>query len=535
MKDLQITSQNGYLNLIDLPHNCIFNKVITGCGGTTIALINDEDYIIAVPTTELIINKTGRDKSGYTTFTHNGKSQLVYGLFGSMKESIPSLKEYLSKPGTKKIMCTYDKLPRLMEYIEPLTYRLLVDEYHSLLKAYAYRSKAIDGIWQNFRSFKSYCFMSATPLTTDFSPCFLSDIETVVAKWDNVDKLKIQLERTNKPYQKVLNYISAYKRDGYIVVNDHKSYEAFFFINSVKDIGNILDKAGLSNEEVKIVCADNEENSEKLFGYTISNSLAPNKMFNFITSKSFEGADYFSDTGLCFVVSSSTNPHTQASIDTDIPQIANRIRTRTNPFRNTLIHICNSNITQLDTTYDEKKTDIDKRIADSQDILTSFNSNPEHIREALKKRITESMNKLYLIFNESEKVFELNDTLPKLELYNFNVNQLIYKDGISIAKAYEESGHSIETNSFEFLESYKIGRKISFKDAFLRYIKSENDAEKKELAYQQPLIIEASKILGADRVKELRYIKKDIQEVIKNHNENQLIASRIKDIIAKDI
>ena len=40
MKTIEITSTNGFLNLEDLPQNCIFNKVVTGCGGTTIALNN---------------------------------------------------------------------------------------------------------------------------------------------------------------------------------------------------------------------------------------------------------------------------------------------------------------------------------------------------------------------------------------------------------------------------------------------------------------------------------------------------------------
>lgn len=34
MEKLQINSSDGFLHLRDLPHNCIFNKVVTGCGGT---------------------------------------------------------------------------------------------------------------------------------------------------------------------------------------------------------------------------------------------------------------------------------------------------------------------------------------------------------------------------------------------------------------------------------------------------------------------------------------------------------------------
>ena len=54
MSTLKIESTNGFLQMEDLPQNCIFNKVVTGCGGTTIALFNKHNYIIAVPTTELI-------------------------------------------------------------------------------------------------------------------------------------------------------------------------------------------------------------------------------------------------------------------------------------------------------------------------------------------------------------------------------------------------------------------------------------------------------------------------------------------------
>lgn len=56
MKHLNIKSNDGFLHLSDLPKNCIFNKKITGCGGTTIALKNEINYVIAVPTTELIVN-----------------------------------------------------------------------------------------------------------------------------------------------------------------------------------------------------------------------------------------------------------------------------------------------------------------------------------------------------------------------------------------------------------------------------------------------------------------------------------------------
>lgn len=295
---------------------------MTGCGGTTVAFKNDEDYIIAVPTTELIINKIGRPDAGVGEVRFcDGTNRFVYGLHGKYAPYMEKdILAYIDSNETRKIICTYDKIPKLCEIINPNKFRLLVDEYHRLLKDYSYRERAIDGVLDNFRRFKSFCFMSATPIQPLFKPSCLEDVDDVIAEWQHKgEKLKVKLMQTNKPYTMAANIVNKYQTNGYVTVNGIKSYEAFFFINSVTDIAAILGHCHLSNEDVRIICADNDDNREKLVGYDISNSRSPNKMFNFITSKSFEGADYFSETGLCFVVSSASNKHTLVSIDTDIP------------------------------------------------------------------------------------------------------------------------------------------------------------------------------------------------------------------------
>lgn len=322
-KRIPINSVDGYLHMEDLPHDCIFNKVVTGCGGTTVALQNDEDYIIAVPTTELIINKIGRPDAGVGIVRFNDETcKIVYGLHGKYAPYMErDILDYVASHGTRKIICTYDKLPKLCEILDPKGFRMLVDEYHRLLKDYSYRERAIDGVLNNFRRFKSFCFMSATPIQPLFKPSCLEDVDDVIAEWPYKDllKLRVKLLQTNKPYTMAANIINRYQTNGYVTVNGIKSYEAYFFINSVTDIVAIMEHCHLNNDEVRIICAKNDENEKKLKGYKISNSLSDSKKFNFITSKSFEGADYYSDTGLCFIVSSASNKHTLASIDCDIP------------------------------------------------------------------------------------------------------------------------------------------------------------------------------------------------------------------------
>ena len=542
MIKLKINSNNGFLNLDDLPHNCIFNKVVTGCGGTTIVLFNDEFYVIAVPTTELIINKTGKSEAGVSTIQFGNKIKTVFGLFGSFTNSVKSqLKKYLAGEGIKKIICTYDKLPKLDEFLNPTDYRLLVDEYHSLLKAYSYRDKAIDGVINSFRKYKSYCFMSATPIQAEFKPRSMEDIEEVVADWDEVDQLFVRLEKTNKPYVKAANIIKAYKTDGFIEINGFKSYEAFFFINSVTDIASILQHCELTNDEVKIVCADNESNRTKLAGYTISNSRSENKKFTFITSKSFEGADYFSDSAMCFIVSSPTNTHTLAGIDTDIPQIAGRIRTKTNPFRNMLVHIFNTTRLNLDVTYEEMVERTNKEIAETEATVNLFNNADELAKNHLRRVTLNRINDFYMSYDSKTDTFSVNDLLPKLELYNYHLNQVIYNKGLSLVKAYNQNGMITTDVFYERIDETmtKAGKKISFKDAFLRYAELVHNmvmtTEVDSLAKIQPLIVPAYHRLGIDKVKKLRYIKSAVEDALSNLDADKNRDTKIAMILSKKI
>lgn len=522
MENLKIESDDGFLHLEDLPHNCIFNKVVTGCGGTTIVLQNTEDYVIAVPTTELIINKTDLTMAGISKKSYNGIRP--FGLFGRFDDAAErKLIDYLNCSGTKKIMCTYDKVPKLMEYIQPSNYRLTTDEYQCLLKAYSYRQKAIDGVLDNFKKFKSYCFMSATPILPDFKPDCLNDVKEIQADWGELDRMKVELRQTNKPYTMAANIINEYRVHGFYELDGHKSYEAFFFINSVRDIAAILKHCNLRNDEVRIICADNDDNREKLIGYDISNSRSDNKMFNFITSKSFEGADYHSETGICFVVSSASNPHTLASIDTDIPQIAGRIRTKENPFRNHLVHIFNTSYKKLDLdmTYEEMKKKTEAAIRTAYDTVDFFNRAPtKAIKDNLRENLKHDLNNLYMKYDKTKDEFIINDILPKLELYNFQINQEIYKHGASVAKAYKEKGTIVNQDDYKKLETpvNLTDKKISFKDAFLQYadlVKRNPHAPALTFLIQiQPLIKVAYEKLGVDKVRSLRYVKKSVEAAI---------------------
>ena len=131
MTKLEIQERDGFLIMDDFPENCIFNKVKTGCGATTIALTNDKNYIIAVPTTELVINKCypPKDKNGKDIAWKRSQIQAgvsptndrLFGLYGNFNRIAKTkLKKFLEQDGVKKIICTYDKVEKLIELINPL-------------------------------------------------------------------------------------------------------------------------------------------------------------------------------------------------------------------------------------------------------------------------------------------------------------------------------------------------------------------------------------------------------------------------------
>ena len=61
----------------DLPVNCLLNKGVTGCGGTTVAIRSKHPYVIAMPFNSLIMDKyEWARKNGIDLAYYNGSVSL---------------------------------------------------------------------------------------------------------------------------------------------------------------------------------------------------------------------------------------------------------------------------------------------------------------------------------------------------------------------------------------------------------------------------------------------------------------------------
>ena len=519
----EIKERDGYLAMDDLPHDCIFNKVRTGCGGTTIALTNDENYVIAVPTTELIVNKLNSTEN-------------LFGLYGNFTLALKDeLINYAKRSGVKKIMCTYDKIPLLLEHVNGKDYRLLVDEYHNLLKQYMFRTNAINGVLDNFREFKSFCFMSATSIDAELKPDVLKDVPEYYADWKEKQNLFIAPFMSNKPYQYVTNFINYYKKNGFITVNGHKSYEAFFFLNSVREIANIIKKGGLTNENCRVICANEDGNKKKLGEIEISTSVSKSKQFSFITCKSFEGADFFSETGLCFVVSNVNVKHTLASIDIDIPQIAGRIRNKENPFRNMVVHIFNTKKEDSFKSYDEVKNEACKQLEIAKERVIAYNL---FSPEAKKQQAKEVKDSIYIRYING--LFEVNDRAINYKLYEYKLMHQIYGSSKGVKQAYEESEAAydkIRWHKFECNDIKRYGKSPTFLEVAQQYynLKYDFNNARAEIEKQYPFINEAFNLLGFQEIRKLRTIKAVKEALLQAKLANRPSHNELSKLLSEEI
>jgi len=131
-----------------------------------LAIEGDQPYVIAVPFGSLTINKVSQYPN----------ERCSYSLLAVMEGVTPDdIREYLKAVEIPKIITTYDSLPKVIEAFEGdvSQINLLVDECHILFTQYSFRKPAIQNVLQSYRDFKSFTFMTATPL----EDLFLSTLE----------------------------------------------------------------------------------------------------------------------------------------------------------------------------------------------------------------------------------------------------------------------------------------------------------------------------------------------------------------------
>lgn len=411
---ISIPASKNYLSeaITSLPTNCLFDKGKVGCGGTTIALSNNSPYVICVPFNSLIDNKVAQ---------YRGK---VFGVNGytSKKE----LMDYLATVEIPKIMVTYDSIAKLSKWINPSEYSLLVDEFHLLFTQYSFRREAAQRVLSEYTKFKEFCFMTATVLEEEFILDELKELPIVIAEWETTKEVNVVSIKCNNSVSATTAQIIREFLDG------SKSGNAYFFVNSVEFIKEMVQECDLSDENTRAIWSTNNKTET---GLQRSSTTSPSKRINMLTSTVFEGSDLYDENGHIFIISDSRKSHTLIDISTSFQQIAGRIR-NTKHYSN-IYHLYTNTRYDVGVTYEEFKASTEHTISKAHNAINQLNNLDADARELIKT----VSNEAYI--DKIGDVFIFDPNLVKIDLYNFKVTKCLYRLRVNIKSEYIKNGFSV--------------------------------------------------------------------------------------------
>lgn len=341
----------------------ILNKDICGCGCTDFFLTNGTPMILVSPRRRLIESKMKDPRTrGAFYFDRSVKSE-------SVDETIDKLMQYLQScqpsPFTQevavpKIMVTYDSLMIVVDTLDKWGllehFTIIVDEFTCIFTDVKMKGFTEINLLHRLNTLSNrIVYISATPLKELYLQMLdeFKYMPVVNLEWD-----PSRIESVNIYYDKMTSCAAAfetiyndYKKNGYFKTKiidglTHYSTEGVFFLNSVRDIVNIIKKCHLTPKDVLVICADEEKNRAALrkVGFKVGSVPGKNdyqllnRPFTFVTKCSFEGTDFFSDNSTTFIFSDCNRENLTLDISIDLPQIAGRCRSRNNVFRNDIYY-----------------------------------------------------------------------------------------------------------------------------------------------------------------------------------------------------
>ena len=391
-----------YINQWDsfsLPtHPCIINKQITGCGFTEYCLTNQDNVILCSPRKILLENKADQHgdsvlyaKSGLDMFVNfekdlttgtkkpdkdkesNLTNEEIRNIISEFKNGIQQYYQTCVMNGKPcKILVTYDSFRHVKAALgdQMKYFYVVVDEFQSIFTDAKFKSTTEIEFIGQLQGIQKLSFVSATPYMDKYLEMLdeFKNLPYYELDWETEDSSRVSIPKLNThscsrsilpAAQDVVKKYLDGEFETTVIIKDEKiqnveSREAVLYVNSVKNICDIISRCGLKPENTNILCANTEDNDNKLakaFGYkSLSNFRKltgletcigkvptrdePNKMFTICTRTVYLGADFYSTNARTFIFSDANIDSLTVDITIDLPQILGRQRLEENPWKN---------------------------------------------------------------------------------------------------------------------------------------------------------------------------------------------------------
>lgn len=498
-----------------LPKNCLFDKGKAGCGGTTLAIECNEPYVIAVPNVSLVDNKVRQYPNG--RYPHR-----ILGVLEGV--TVEEIRKYISEAPVPKIMTTYDSLGKVMEAFGDVSgINLLIDECHTLFTQYSFRKDAMMCVLDNFRKFKSFTFMTATLLEKDFTLDELKGIPVVTQEWAENEKFTISVRqvRCRDVMASAIKMIRGF-------LSGELEGNAYFFVNSVRAIKELIKKTGLSEKDCRAIYSKSNPIN---VGVPNSDVDSEPKKINFLTSTVFEGCDIFDEDGVTIILSDPYFKNSLLDISTSVQQIAGRIRD--SRYIGTIWHLFKRTRYSNDLSYDEFREWVQKETNECIKDVADCNSLGESIRK--KMRIDSPY-----IEKDEHNMFHFDPNRPKIDLFNYKVCN-VYSSTVTLREEYGRYHIDTESSSDSeklTLDNVRINSGAGIDKTFKEVVQEIRGASgikrtilRKEASLIYPFLSEAIDKLGFEGIESLKYSQKAIKDelnLISDHSTDFKICKKLR-------
>lgn len=576
-KGIKYLSEWDEFDLENYPY--ILDKQIPGCGFTEWSIMNKQKPIVLCSPRKvllqnkkdqhqfevhLVINELEKDIEVDKDLENNNiksnkrieESPTVVNE-GVRRKTVSKMKneikDYLTRciigRMTPKILVTYDSFRHVKDVLQEEgclnDFYIVVDEFQSIFTDSSFKSTTELEFVDQLRDIKKVCYASATPMIKDYLDQ-LDDFKNLPyhkLDWGAEDGFRLKrpdlkirsFNSVNILAESIINtYLqgnfevaSVKREDG--TIDRIESKEAVFYVNSVKNITGIINRCGLTPDQVNILCANTDDNRKKVKklgkGFdigTVPIKGEPNKMFTFCTRTVYLGADFYSTCARSFIISDANMKTLKVDIDLDLPQILGRQRLDENPWKNRAEFYYKSVNDYKKKSLEEFKKEIKDKENSTSDLLSAYDTAKDNsVRLTLAKYYKQTAKAFnykndYVAVNEHKGKMPVpveNELVKYSEIRAFQIQQLDYADRFTIINRVNSISPEFNSEKFKnFFDNYKKLTKVADK---LKLIVN-SDFIEKELDYvlgQVELTISNYIIeLGIDGIKACGYNVHDMNK-----------------------
>jgi len=505
-----ITEWSDFLDNIKIVP-CIIDKKLTGCGFTEWCISNNLNVILCSPRRVLLESKEEYHQNEVLYARNELEAGISYdknlvGKTATSTEKFPEgglisidqeetkrrIKIYKSQVkswalghfGSQKpckILVTYDSFRLVKEALQEEglfnNFVVVIDEFQAIFTDAKFKSSAEIELMAALEGVTNVLYVSATPMIEEYLDSLdeFKDLPYYELDWKTENPYRIIVPDiipkkvfNNTSITKIAcDIIEKYRSGDYekrIVMlgglyKEVESKEAVFFVNSVKNICEIIKKARLTTDECNILCANTPDNKKKIKQALkvgkkedvtigkVPKKGEPHKMFTLCTRTVYLGADFCSTCARSFIFSDANIDSLAVDITLDLPQILGRQRLDCNPWKNTAELYYK--VLDRGKTEEEAKKIIGEKRRRTENLLLSYTNSPttesKHDLAEKYQRDAKTTNYKYdYVAVNTHGGKDLVPTLNRLvvlsDIRAIEIQSIDYKNRFSVFRSIEEVG-----------------------------------------------------------------------------------------------